>query len=33
MRLDRAVVDHFRKGGEGWRARINAALKRIIDAA
>jgi uncharacterized protein (DUF4415 family) len=33
MRLDRAVVDHFKKGGEGWRARINAALKRIVDAA
>ncbi|SDR35535.1 Uncharacterized conserved protein, DUF4415 family [Rhizobiales bacterium GAS191] len=33
LRLDRAVVEHFRKDGEGWRARINDALKRLIDAA
>jgi uncharacterized protein (DUF4415 family) len=33
LRLDRAVVEHFRKDGEGWRARINDALKRMIDAA
>jgi uncharacterized protein (DUF4415 family) len=30
LRLDRKVVEHFKKDGEGWRARINEALKRAI---
>jgi uncharacterized protein (DUF4415 family) len=30
MRLDRVVVEHFKRGGDGWRARINATLKRGI---
>ena len=30
LRLDRAVVDHYRAGGPGWQSRINAALRRTI---
>jgi uncharacterized protein (DUF4415 family) len=30
LRLDRAVVEHFKRGGEGWRARINDTLKKAI---
>lgn len=32
LRLDRAVVEHFKAGGEGWRARINETLKKAIGA-
>ena len=28
LRLDRAVLDHFRAGGAGWQSRINAALRK-----
>lgn len=28
VRLDRAVVDHFRAGGPGWQTRINEALRK-----
>jgi len=24
LRLDRAMIDHFRAGGPGWQSRINA---------
>ncbi len=27
LRLDRDVVDHFKKGGRGWQTRINKALR------
>lgn len=27
MRLDRDVVEHFKKAGPGWQSRINAALR------
>ncbi|BBF92315.1 BrnA antitoxin family protein [Blastochloris tepida] len=28
LRLDQAVLDHFRAGGPGWQDRINAALRK-----
>ena len=28
LRLDRATVEAFRLAGDGWQARMNAALKR-----
>jgi len=30
LRLDRAVLDHFRAGGPGWQTRINDALATLI---
>ena len=30
LRLDRAVLEHFRAGGPGWQTRLNDALGRII---
>ena len=27
LRLDQAVIDHFRAGGPGWQTRINDALR------
>jgi uncharacterized protein (DUF4415 family) len=30
IRLDKDVLAHFRKGGAGWQARINATLRRSI---
>jgi uncharacterized protein (DUF4415 family) len=30
LRLDRAVVEHFRAGGPGWQARINEVLARHV---
>jgi uncharacterized protein (DUF4415 family) len=27
LRLDRDVIEHFKKGGRGWQSRINAALR------
>lgn len=32
LRLDRAVVDHFRAGGPGWQSRINDVLARHVRA-
>ena len=29
LRIDQAVLDHFREGGPGWQDRINDALKKI----
>ncbi len=29
LRLDQAVIDHFRAGGPGWQTRINEALRKI----
>lgn len=30
MRLDRDVLDHFKRGGPGWQSRINAALRKAM---
>jgi uncharacterized protein (DUF4415 family) len=32
LRLDRDVVDRFKASGAGWQTRINAALRRAVDA-
>ncbi|MGE4336070.1 MAG: BrnA antitoxin family protein [Pigmentiphaga sp.] len=32
VRLDAAVVEHFKAGGAGWQTRMNEALKRAIEA-
>ena len=29
LRIDQAVLDHFREGGPGWQDRINEALRKI----
>ena len=31
LRLSSEVVEHFKKGGKGWQARINAALEKNIE--
>jgi uncharacterized protein (DUF4415 family) len=31
VRLDRAVVEHFRGTGRGWQTRMNDALVRLIE--
>lgn len=28
LRLDPAIIDHFKKDGKGWQTRINAALRK-----
>ncbi len=28
LRLDRDVIEHFRRTGRGWQSRINAALRK-----
>ena len=33
LRLDRAVLDHFRASGKGWQTRINEALEAYIAEA
>ena len=30
LRLDKAVLEHFKKGGKGWQTRINDALADAI---
>lgn len=30
LRLDHAVVEHFKAAGQGWQSRINAALRESI---
>jgi uncharacterized protein (DUF4415 family) len=30
LRLDTAIVDHFRSGGPGWQTRINDALAALV---
>ncbi len=30
LRLDRAVLDHFRATGPGWQSRINTALQEVV---
>lgn len=30
LRLDRAVVEHFRQGGPGWQSRINEVLVKHV---
>src|ERR1039457_1757610 len=29
LRLDPDVIAHFRRGGDGWQTRINAALRKV----
>jgi uncharacterized protein (DUF4415 family) len=31
LRLDSAVLDHFRRGGRGWQTRVNATLLREVE--
>jgi uncharacterized protein (DUF4415 family) len=33
LRLSKAVLDHFRSTGPGWQARIDAVLRRHVEAA
>ena len=33
LKLDRDVLDHFQAEGPGWQDRINAALRRVVEAA
>jgi uncharacterized protein (DUF4415 family) len=30
LRLDRDVLDHFKRSGPGWQSRINAALRKAM---
>lgn len=30
LRLDRDVIERFRKSGKGWQTRINEALKKAV---
>jgi uncharacterized protein (DUF4415 family) len=30
LRLDRDILEHFRATGDGWRSKINAALREIV---
>jgi len=30
IRLDRDVVEHFRRGGPGWQSRLNEALRKSV---
>lgn len=32
LRLDDVVVEHFRATGPGWQSRINAILRKAVDA-
>jgi len=29
LRLDREVIDWFKRGGEGWQTRINEELRKV----
>lgn len=33
IRLDRDVVEHFESGGQGWRVRLNEALRKVAGLA
>jgi uncharacterized protein (DUF4415 family) len=30
LRLDRAVLEHFRAGGPGWQTRLNDTLRSVV---
>jgi uncharacterized protein (DUF4415 family) len=30
IRLDRDIVEHFKRGGAGWQTRLNDTLRRAI---
>jgi uncharacterized protein (DUF4415 family) len=32
IRLDREIVEHFKKRGEGWQTRLNQALRQVIES-
>ena len=31
IRLDRDVIEHFRRAGRGWQSRVNETLKRAVE--
>ena len=31
LRLDREIIDHFRRGGRGWQTRMNEELRRVVE--
>ena len=31
LRLDKAVLEHFRASGAGWQSRINEALRKVAN--
>jgi uncharacterized protein (DUF4415 family) len=31
IRLDRDVIEHFRRSGRGWQIRVNETLKRAVE--
>jgi uncharacterized protein (DUF4415 family) len=31
IRLDRDVIDHFKRDGRGWQTRINDTLRKIVE--
>ena len=31
LRLDREILDHFRRGGRGWQTRVNETLRREVE--
>jgi len=33
LRLDRSIVDHYRKKGPGWQSKINSTLLRAVKVA
>jgi uncharacterized protein (DUF4415 family) len=33
LRLDQAVIEHFKAGGPGWQSRINTALSQTLPKA
>ena len=30
LRLDKAIIEHFRAGGPGWQTRMNDALRKAV---
>ncbi len=33
LRLDSDILDHFARDGRGYQTRINAALRKLVDAS
>ena len=31
LRIDRSILDHFRRGGPGWQTRLNDALRSMLN--
>ncbi len=32
LRLDPDLIEHFKAGGQGWQTRLNAALRKAVEA-